>query len=607
VFYRYEELERQLAADYAQQLQKVLPQTVENQRKNVTRILRQAMDQFDLLQKNYLDTWSQEHTYAPIRTAIRLFDLFTQEMERRLYEQRIEVQRQEQIIQEYDETIRQDRAAYWDAARIFGVPSAWLPVPYILPVWGFLTALAVTTYIGLIITNILQQPLLGIGFIAITVILGLIFFISALLRAKQYQNSLIRDYTERLNAIVAQNDARQLRGFYEALIHMLKEEYTDRLKRIKNRLNDQLDRPIDERRSPYTRTGDRDRTIDPDVEKQMYGTPQYELELSLVERSDIDAWYRELFAEVDKELQAFFQIKALSQRLRDDLDTFRADLQIWLQQTKLKRLQTEPIRRYFQKYSDERRREMLPLMIKQAHAYVRVVQTDLNVHREGEKHHVRLGQQDEEFVKPLLDGIDRTMLRPELKLTQDSLRIDTLSALTRIPLNSVGLMKQLPVIDSSDTGQPGFVTTEVVLNDPLTETELTVYSLVALARAFAVLWKEGNQWGYNKIDSVKQLLQESNPYTFEPLGETYMTIVNELRNPGRSGDQKAIYDALTQRLEAEIHQDQSGSQLGQQIQQWKLQPDIEAVERDTLEDYLRKFAQKMQARNNANQPPVTSP
>jgi hypothetical protein len=256
-----------------------------------------------------------------------------------------------------------------------------------------------------------------------------------------------------------------------------------------------------------------------------------------------------------------------------------------------------------QKDTTEKLKKKLALMVNRARVYMDYDETEPNIQSQGEKQYVCIGHQDREFVEPLLEEIDRTTLHLETKQTNDSLRIYAFSALTKIPLGSVLAVQHLPVMDNEMSQQSGTFM-GIVLQDKHTGSELTLYTLVALARTLDVLKEEQDAWGYNKTDIVEDLLGHS-VYQFEPLGETYLAVVNELRRPERSADRKLVHEALVGQLDENFQHDQTGRHLAQRIRERARQTDV-LDEKAALEEYLRKLAETLKLRSTSS-PPASPP
>jgi hypothetical protein len=356
-------------------------------------------------------------------------------------------------------------------------------------------------------------------------------------------------------------------------------------------------------RDPYERIRIRTREepypIAETTEKQLYGTPNYELERSVVERKDLDQWYEELFpSNVQPQVQAFFEQQPLSVWVRKDLyrKSLRPALEQWLVQQKLGVLKTTPIQRYLVKYAD-RQRSMAELMVKQAQSYLRIDQTQISGDQQMlEVIHLHVARNDKDYVEPLFVGLDKR-LELTYQINEDPLRIDTISRLRWVALGVPTVIRELK-IERIDRGD------QLELQDEFTRSTLSVYELVALCRVVEVIVQDQGIFGYKQKDALRSRYASDNEvkYTFVDLGKTYQAVVNNLENPTYRTHRKAIYEQLVAKMQAALQSDPSGVTLGKHIYAFFDEQTTDKVEREALHDYLNRFGAEAAKRENVALP-----
>jgi hypothetical protein len=628
-FSHYESVEQKVAGAYAQQIEALEQHTITKQDSNRRDAQESVQRKFKELQTKYLDKHQALYAYTPIRTCIEFFEIITADFQQRYDQYAVQISEREDEIRSLHNRIQRAREQYHSAAKMVCTKFNWLPIPYIIPISGFMMATLAMGYLGWLIASFLDDFVLGLMLFSATLILGIGIFGQAINRATQAKNQLLRLYSSRLTAIDAQNTARQMCKCYTDLITMAETDYLNPVRAaqeyLEKQLREQLDTPVDLRRGPYSRRLQRE--IPAETRKLLYDTPRYELETSLLRDPDspahdytglnlLEEWYVDLFGTdaettVQNDLDEFFESQGtLSKRLRsnDNLSTLIADLKEWVQKhpDKIARLRTASLQQYFAKYTEEQQRELIKLLVKRAHVYARLVKAALQEQEntdEGElgKLHIRLSRQDKNFIGQLLqaNGLDKVVTQFD---TEDSLRVDVLSALNRVPLNAIRIAHQ---VDVGSTSTLDADSTDMRF-DEVTATDLSLYTLVALARGLGVLREEGNEWGLDTQDTIQAKFgNKASASTFEIVGSTYEDIVARLSTPERSAQRQRIYREVLRELQIRFEQDQQQqtTKLGSDLLQYS-QGNVAKGEGEALTAYLELLAQRYPEDQSADAQPT---
>ncbi|NJL53830.1 hypothetical protein HC928_00895 [bacterium] len=619
--YLYEDLEKGLVASYDAAIQDTAEKTSAltkrlSEQDTKSRLVgdRDVLRALNDLWKEYLDKPVRDRVnYAPLQTALQFFERTRDRFDRAAEEYRNMVREKNAAVEAAHGRIINTRAKYWNAAQFLSPPTDRIPVPYILPAFTFILALCIVLYLGLILIDIFRQPILAVVLVVGTFITGIALFFAAFLRSGQFKNKLIGLYAERLKNIVDYHDARLVAGFYGRFVDQIQREYIDVLKQAIDALKDELRESEyrDQRGNPYhrIRTLPEPYPIAAALEQQLYGTPNYELETSVIRRKDIDQWYEELFPNsVQSQLLEFFEYKPdsklnnlLSAWVRAGVHqrTLRPELEQWLAEKKLRVVKTTPIQRYLAEYAAEQQKNMAELMVKQAQSYLPINETLISQDQYMlEVIHLHIARSDKDYVKQLLKGLDRR-IELNYQLNDDPLRIDTISRLRWVALGVPTVVRDLQIerIDRGDQFQ---------LLDEFTNSQLNVYELVALGRVMQVIVEQGRELGYQQEGTRHRFSEDGKvEYTFNALGNTYHAVVNNLQDPENRIHLKAIYEQLMEKMQGALQSDPTGMALGRQIYAALDKGQVaDKEERDALDDYFTRFDQ---AERQAAAPPAADP
>lgn len=629
VFYRYTELEKELAGRYSRLLQDSeqatsdLTKYVEAQRRRLQEIGELQVNRaLRSLWKIYLDTPDRDRAnYAPIQIALRFFERTQESFEQAAEMHRVEVQRLDSEIEAAHRRIQRIRSEYWDMAKFIHPPSNPIPIPYLMPIFAFLLALSLALYLGLVFIELLQQPSLAIAFIVITFLAGAVLLAAAILRAGQKKNDLIGEYAKRLDNIVKQHNERFLAGAFARFAKQIEQEYVDVLRKAEGLLQQELGADYHKQRHSYERIREQEPTIPPELEDQIYGpngngTPNYELEVSVVQREDLDKWYEELFPsraaidglsgtsrqetqatteDVKAVLKQFFAATVpLSTRVEQlQSRPLRPELEQWLVAKRLRQLKEAPISRYLKKYPPEQQREKIRLMIQRAQAYLLIDATKIGGERQNiEVIDLHFARQDDGYVRPLLDGVD-SRIRVSPKVNENPLRIDTVARLRWISRDVAKISDYLPQMSGTGSGD-----VSAGLTDRITSSTMNMYELVALARVFGVIVNEGRDLLYRQLDERSMTFLQEEKYIEIQLGREYQVVVNHLQNPNNYRDRQIIYDQTMQQMQESLNADPSGVELGKQIYTFMKQTSSEKEQYSALDEYLTRLQQTIKQRSS---------
>ncbi len=603
-FHQYQLMERGLASEFDLIISEELPKLSEQQGEKQREILKQVELSLINIRTYYLDEY-ENGVRAPVRTAIRIFEILSEEFNRRSEVQRQTIIAKETEIEAKDKAIRNRRATFWDAAQTFGTP------PFIFPIAAALITLVTIPYLAWIARSYLNQMAPAAVVIVATLLTMIGGFFLTINRIETLKADCIKLYADRLDLVMKQQEARVLRNLYVSLAALAHTFQTDML-RFKDLLQSQIDDRVDEKRSPYAPVTieELESSISPEVALQLYDTPRYILERSIIERDDLRRWYVELFANLDRDLSNFFtspQGRHLSAWFTEMIEssqssqqTLRAALERWVTHdnlTKLPRLLEEPITRYLSRHEHAQQKDMVEQeqvqqkqlienMCHTSHIYSRLNTTDSRGQGAQEQTQIWVAGKDSVFIGEIFKRIGGD--QPTIVKTTEPWHVVSLSVLPQQPLDAFLALRDL------DTGGSGPNPPDPL--DSLTNTRLSTSAIAALAGPTRVIYLGEGGFGYDRTDpELEMLYGTDNARVFTVLGDTYSVVVSFLQKPTEGDHLQTVRQQVMQALQDLAAQDPSGRTLVLKLREYVDQSSIDLHERTQINNYIKLLVNRYKA------------